>query len=139
MKKIIQHAGIRILIAPVILFTFILLNSCMNTNNPTSTKTTTTNTTTGTQGANEVYLQGMAFSPVTLSVTAGTTVTWTNKDAMTHTVTSDTGLFDSGNVAANGTYSYTFSTAGTYAYHCSIHPSMKASVVVTVYVPSTGY
>lgn len=135
MKKTIQQAGIRILIAPALLFVFFLLNSCMNTNNPTYTKTSTT----GTQGANEVIIQGMAFSPVTLTITAGTTVTWTNKDAMTHTVTSDTGLFDSGNIAANGTSSYTFANAGTFAYHCAIHPSMKATVVVTVYTPPTGY
>jgi len=137
MKKITQHAGIRILIAPALLFIFILLNSCMNTNDPTYTKTS--NTTTGTQGANEVYIQGMAFSPVTLTVTAGTTVTWTNKDAMAHTVTSDSTLFVSGNIVANGTYSYTFNSAGTYPYHCAIHPTMKAKVIVNPYVAPPGY
>ncbi|MDD4969419.1 MAG: cupredoxin family copper-binding protein [Paludibacter sp.] len=137
MKKTNHFAGIRILIAPALLFIFLILNGCMNTNNPTYTKTSTT--TTGTQGANEVYIQGMAFSPVTLTVTAGTTVTWTNKDAMTHTVTSDSPLFDSGNIAVNGVYSYTFNTAGTFAYHCTYHPSMKATVIVNPYVAPSGY
>jgi plastocyanin len=73
----------------------------------------------------------MTFNPSTISVTAGTTITWTNKDAIGHTVTSDAGLFDSGVVAASGTYQYTFSTAGTYAYHCKIHPGMTASVTAT--------
>ena len=137
MKKITQHAGVRILIAPAFLFLFISLNSCMNSNNPTYTNTS--NNTTGTQGANEVLIQGMAFSPSTLNVTAGTVVKWTNKDAMVHTVTSDSTLFDSGNIAVNGVYSYTFNTAGTFTYHCTIHPTMKATVIVTAYVAPPGY
>jgi len=82
-------------------------------------------------GANEVWIQNMTFNPSTISVTAGTTITWTNKDAIGHTVTSDAGLFDSGVIATNGTYQYTFSTPGSYAYHCKIHPGMTASVTVT--------
>lgn len=108
----------------------------MNSNNPTNANMNNSNT--GNPGANEVFIQGMAFSPATLTVTAGTTVKWTNKDGVTHTVTSDNTLFDSGNVLPNGIYSYTFSTAGTYTYHCSIHTSMKGTVVVTAYV-APGY
>jgi len=137
MKKETQHAGIRILIAPAILFICLLINSCMNTNNPMYSPTT--NPTTGTQGANDVYIQNMAFSPATLTVAAGSTVTWTNKDAMTHTVTSDSTLFNSGNIVVNGVYSYTFTTVGTYSYHCSIHPSMTAKVIVSAYVTPSGY
>ena len=80
--------------------------------------------------ANEVFIQGMAFSPATLTVAVGTTVKWTNKDGIAHTVTSDTGLFDSKNVNANGVFSYMFMTAGTFNYHCTIHPSMIAKVIV---------
>jgi plastocyanin len=91
-------------------------------------------------GANEVWIQNMTFNPSTISVTAGTTITWTNKDAIGHTVTSDAGLFDSGVIATNGTYQYTFSTTGSYAYHCKIHPGMTASVTVTASsVTSPGY
>ena len=95
---------------------FFLFTGCSKANDPT---------------ANQVTIQNMAFSPATLTVTAGTTVKWTNKDAYTHTVTSDTGVFDSGSISGNGVYSYTFNTAGTFAYHCTIHPTMKAQVIVT--------
>jgi plastocyanin len=95
---------------------------------------------TGGPGPDEVFIQGMTFSPSTLTVSAGTTVTWTNKDAISHTVTSDTGLFDSGTLAANGTFNFTFMTEGTYTYHCKIHPGMTASVVVTAATMSApGY
>ncbi len=85
----------------------------------------------GGPGVNEVWIQNMAFNPSVISVTAGTTITWTNKDAISHTVTSDTGLFNSNTLSSNGTYSYKFSTAGTYPYHCSIHTYMTATVKVS--------
>lgn len=82
----------------------------------------------GGPGANQVWMQGYAFNPSSITVTAGTTITWTNKDPVSHTVTSDNSLFNSGSIGPNGTFSYTFSTAGTYPYHCSIHTYMIASV-----------
>jgi plastocyanin len=81
-------------------------------------------------GINEVFIQGMAFSSSTITVTSGTTITWTNKDGVAHTVTSTTGLFDSGSISTNGTYSHLFSTVGTFPYKCTIHPLMTASVIV---------
>ena len=83
----------------------------------------------GTTG-NSVSIAGFAFSATSLSVAKGTKITWKNNDATTHTVTSDDGTFDSGNIAPGGSYSYTFADAGTFAYHCKIHPTMKAKVVV---------
>ncbi|OGN89057.1 MAG: hypothetical protein A2Z74_00750 [Chloroflexi bacterium RBG_13_46_9] len=80
--------------------------------------------------ANSVNMANLAFSPATLTIKVGTTVTWTNKDSTTHTVISDSGVFQSGNMAPNATFTYTFSNAGTFPYHCSIHPSMKGTVVV---------
>ena len=94
---------------------------------------------TGVPGANEVLIQNMAFAPATITVNAGTTVTWTNKDAIAHTVTSDNGLFNSGNIGKNGTYSYTFPTTGSFPYHCSIHPMMKGTVVVNAVMSTPGY
>jgi plastocyanin len=71
------------------------------------------------------------FSPKTLTVPVGTTVTWKNTTQVAHTVTSDDGAsFDSGIVPAGGTFTFTFSKAGSYAYHCDIHPYMKATIVV---------
>ena len=84
----------------------------------------------GEPGANEVWIQNMAFNPSTITVAAGTTITWTNKDAVIHNVTSNTGLFSSGSISTGGTFSYTFSTSGTFSYYCTIHPSMTASVTV---------
>lgn len=81
--------------------------------------------------ANEVFIQGMAFSPSTITVTAGTTITWINKDAITHNVTSNTaGLFSSGPITTNGTFPHLFSTAGTFQYKCTIHPAMTGTVIV---------
>lgn len=85
---------------------------------------------TTTPGANEVLIQSFAFSPSTLTVSVNTTITWTNKDAAAHTVTSDNGLFDSGNMNTDATYSHQFTTAGTFPYHCTYHSNMLARVIV---------
>ena len=74
-----------------------------------------------------------AFSPATLSIKAGTQVVWTNTSDAAHTVTSDTaGVFGTtGNLNPNQTFMFTFTTAGTFPYHCNIHPYMKATITVT--------
>ena len=79
-------------------------------------------------GATEVFIQGFSFNPSSITVAANTTVTWTNKDAVAHTVTSNSGLFDSGSMGTNGTFSFRFTAAGTYPYHCTFHPAMTATV-----------
>jgi plastocyanin len=84
----------------------------------------------GSPGPNEVFIQGMSFSPSSITVAAGTTIKWTNKDAVAHTVTSNTNAFDSGTINSNGTFSFTFATAGTFSYYCKLHPAMVAAVVV---------
>ncbi len=81
-------------------------------------------------GANEVFVQNMAYNPVSITVQANTTIKWINKDGVAHTVTSDNGLFDSGSINNGGSFSYTFKTPGTYSYHCTPHPSMTAAVTV---------
>jgi len=80
--------------------------------------------------AQAVSIQNFAFNPATLTVPVGTTVTWTNNDSTAHTVTADDGSFKSGNVDPGATFSFTFSTAGTFNYHCEIHPNMTASITV---------
>ncbi|WP_319445726.1 MULTISPECIES: cupredoxin family copper-binding protein [unclassified Mycobacterium] len=82
-------------------------------------------------GPNEVNIDGFAFAPVTLTVKAGTTVTWTNKDEDPHTVVDNGGAFRSQALGSGGTYSFTFPTAGTFDYICSVHPFMHGTVVVT--------
>ncbi len=78
-----------------------------------------------------VTIKGFAFDPASITVKVGTSVTWTNEDGAPHTITSDKGDWDSGRIAQGGTYTRTFDQAGTYAYHCAVHPSMTGTVVVT--------
>jgi plastocyanin len=78
-----------------------------------------------------VEIADFAFSPESLEVEAGTTVTWINNDSAPHTVTSDDGAFDSGTLETGDTFSFTFDEAGTFAYHCDIHPRMTATVEVS--------
>ncbi len=84
----------------------------------------------------QVLMVNTTFQPQEITVPAGTTVTWTNQDDVSHTVTSGprdapTNLFDSGDIAPGGTFSFTFTDPGTYEYHCSVHPGMDGTVIVT--------
>lgn len=83
--------------------------------------------------ANQVTISGFAFSPNSLSIRTGTTVTWKNNDPMAHTATSVSGTpaFDSGTLANGASYSFTFATAGTWTYKCSFHSSMSGTITVT--------
>jgi plastocyanin len=78
-----------------------------------------------------VSIDNFAFVPATLTVRAGSTVTWTNHDEEPHTVAASDGSFHSPGMGSQGTYSHTFPTAGKFDYVCSIHPFMHATVVVT--------
>ena len=80
---------------------------------------------------NAVSIDNFAFVPATLTVAAGGTVTWTNRDEEPHTVAANDGSFHSPGMGSQATYSHTFPTAGTFDYVCSIHPFMHATVVVT--------
>lgn len=80
--------------------------------------------------AADVKIDNFAFGPQTLTVTAGTTVTWTNRDDIPHTVVSNDGLFKSKARDTDETFSYKFEKAGTYSYFCSIHPKMTGQIVV---------
>lgn len=77
-----------------------------------------------------VTIEGFAFNPTEVRISAGGTVTWQHKDSAPHTVTSDNGEFDSGSLSQGDNWSFTFEKPGTYEYHCEIHPSMKAKVIV---------
>lgn len=100
---------------------------------PTTTGNATANLTTPASVA--VDIKNYAYSPLTVTVPQGTTVTWTNDDTVGHTVTSVTGLFDSGRITPGMTYSYTFNQSGTFGYSCTIHPNITQG---TVTVTSSG-
>ncbi len=70
------------------------------------------------------------FAPPSITIHVGDTVIWTNAGTYQHTVTADNGAFDSGNVNAGATWSFTFTSPGTYTYHCTPHPWMKGTIVV---------
>jgi plastocyanin len=82
-------------------------------------------------GSMAISIKNFAFDPATDSVPTGSKITWTNNDTTAHTVTFDDGSGDSGDLAAGATFDHTFATAGTFAYHCTIHSSMHGTVTVT--------
>lgn len=84
-------------------------------------------------GGSTIMIRNFAFDPPSLAVKTGTVVTWINQDGSPHTVASDTGdpeSFSSRQLASGESYTFRFAQPKTYLYHCSIHPSMKGTVIV---------
>ena len=102
------------------LISLISLSGCVDQSKPTATTATT------------VEIKSFSFQPASITIPAGATVTWVNRDAVAHTVTADDDSFKSPSIAGDGgKFEHTFSEAGTYKYHCTPHPSMKGEVEVT--------
>jgi len=102
-----------------------LFVSCSKDSNPT-------NSGGGNPAPNTISIASFDFTPAGKTIAVGTKITWVNNDNVAHTVTSDNGGFTSSGSLANGqTYEFTFATAGTYPYHCTIHPTMKDTITVT--------
>jgi len=80
--------------------------------------------------ASAVKIDNFSFTPATMTVPAGTTVTWTNSDDTPHTVVSDDKVFKSKVLDTDEKFSFTFTKPGTYSYFCSVHPKMTAKIVV---------
>jgi plastocyanin len=83
-----------------------------------------------TPDATKVVVKDFMFMPTPLTVKAGSTVTWTNKDDEVHNVVSDTGAFKSGGMDTNDSFSFKFDKSGTYHFACSLHPRMVGTIVV---------
>jgi plastocyanin len=84
-------------------------------------------------GLNSITIKNFAFSPATLTIKTGTVVTWINQDGAPHQIASDPESpvqFTSESLANGASYQFTFNQTGTYTYHCSIHPSMKGTIIV---------
>jgi plastocyanin len=109
------------LATPVVIAMLLLLAGTANV---------TANTQQAASATAEVKIDNFSFGPGTLTVPAGTTVTWTNRDDIPHTVVSTEGVFKSKVLDTDEKYSFTFSKAGTFPYFCSIHPKMTGKVVV---------
>jgi plastocyanin len=99
---------------------------------PTTPSTSGTGATVAVGIEGDAYRAGgvAAFVPPVVNVTTGTTVTWSNKDQTVHTVTSDSGSFNSGSIGGGSGFSRVFTTPGTYEYHCTVHPYMTGTVIV---------
>lgn len=113
----------------------ILSNNAAKQQTPNNTSTTptptpvTTPNTTGTSAKVDVSIDNMSFPAVT-TINNGQTVIWTNNDNTSHTVTFDDGSVNSGTIAPRGSFTHTFSTAGSFSYHCNFHPTMVGTIVV---------
>jgi plastocyanin len=83
-----------------------------------------------TDDSTKIVVKDFMFTPTPLTVKAGSTVTWTNMDDEPHTVVSDTGVFKSGGMDTNESFSFKFDKPGTYHFTCSIHPRMVGTIVV---------
>jgi plastocyanin len=81
--------------------------------------------------ANTISMKNSAFSPPSLTININTTVTWINDDNMVHTVTADDGSFNSGDMAAGAKFTHTFSSTGTFNYHCVHHSGMVGTIIST--------
>jgi plastocyanin len=77
-----------------------------------------------------VTIDNFSFTPAELTVSVGTTVIWTNRDDIPHTIVSNDGVFKSKVRDTDETFSFTFDKAGTYSYFCSVHPKMTGKIVV---------
>jgi plastocyanin len=116
----------------------VVLAACIAICGCTSSGPSTTITQTPVPGATTVNIQNFAFVPASITVPKGTTVTWVNQDPTDHTIVNDAqgsigqgAVFTSNPLPKGAQYSFRFDTPGTYPYHCSIHPSMKGTVIVT--------
>ncbi len=108
----------------------LLATSCGSTTSTSTTAGVTTSAGAAGAGA-QVEIKGFAFNPASVTIKVGETVTWTNSDSVTHTIVADNGDFaKSGDLAQGATYTATFDKAGTFAYHCGVHPNMKATITV---------
>lgn len=118
-----------------VVFGFIFFAGCTQTssNNYNISTSTVNSSTSSTIASNAVHIAYPAFNPNALTVAVGATVTWTNTDAgISHTVTSTAGPanFASSLLAPGDTFSFQFTIAGTYEYHCTVHPTMTGTITV---------
>ncbi len=116
-----RSVWILVLAAPVIAAIALLISD---------TRSLTVGTVQAQSSTAEVKIDNFSFGPSTLTVATGTTVTWTNRDDIPHTVVSEDKAFKSKVLDTDEKFSFTFTKPGTYPYFCSIHPKMTGRVVV---------
>lgn len=75
-------------------------------------------------------IKNFQFSPTSTEITAGKSIQWINEDSAPHVIVADDGSFQSNSLWQGESFTHTFTQAGTYTYHCQIHPSMKGTIIV---------
>jgi plastocyanin len=119
----------KIIALTIVLTSTVFLGGCgltQSTTTPTATPTTVQSTTQA--ESNTITIQNFAFSPATLTVKKGTTITWTNQDSAPHQIKSNS--FNSPKLATGQSFSFVFNDIGSFDYSCSIHPSMTGKIIV---------
>ncbi|MGZ8876318.1 MAG: cupredoxin domain-containing protein [Halobacteriota archaeon] len=144
MKKYLLFMAVVLVAAPL------LVAGCASTSNPSpspSTATVSATTTAATSNvgttiatsspspsastaSQTVVIQGFSFQPAAITIQTGASVTWRNDDSVSHQIVSNTNAFGSPVLNAGGSYTHVFDQAGTYPYHCDIHPSMTGTITV---------
>ena len=124
--------NIKLFLKVMIVLTIAIMTGCKSDNSVTTYGTSGSQ---GTPGANEVWMQNIAFVPASKTISVGTTITWINKDSYPHQPTSGIpnypdGMFKSGSLTTGDTYSFKFSTAGTFNYYCFIHGAMMTAKMI---------
>ena len=130
MRRQIKWYGRLATIQMVAMFLLLAGSQSLGASDQASTGQPTGQATGQPAGKAEVKIDNFSFGPETLTVSVGTTVIWTNRDDIPHTVVSTEGVFKSKVRDTDETFSYTFSKAGTYPYYCSVHPKMTGKIVV---------
>lgn len=130
MRRQIKWRGRLATIQMVAMFLLLAGSQSLGASDQASTGQPTGQATGQPAGKAEVKIDNFSFGPETLTVSVGTTVIWTNRDDIPHTVVSTEGVFKSKVRDTDETFSYTFSKAGTYPYYCSVHPKMTGKIVV---------
>jgi plastocyanin len=133
-NKIIYTIIIVIIIVAAVIFALFKNNQSKmqmgsSSNTPSQSQTKSPEVTTQIS-ENTVTIQNFAFTPANLTVKKGTKVTFVNKDSVGHSATADDKSFDTGVLEQNESKEVSFDKPGTYTYHCSVHPNMKAVITV---------
>lgn len=115
----------------MLVLTIALLGACGSDDDGGAVDTPLSTSTSEAAGGTAVEVKGFKFTPATVNVKVGDTVTWRFSDPTTHTVTADDKSFDSGGHSSGDTFDHTFGTAGSFTYHCTIHETMTGTVSVS--------
>src|SRR5215470_11819091 len=118
-----------LLLLSILITAVFVMVSCYKSKSSYNSNTTTS----------KISITSSGYSPASLTITNGSTVTWTNNDNMAHTVTTIEGSLSSGDIAPGSSYTKTFTVAGTYTYHDANNTNMTGTLIVKTASTSGGY